>query len=499
MLNTIFKYPNKDDRKTLLIDHRESKFGNQFFKPCLILLTSITVIPLMVMIVFQWSLLDDEQNQANAPPVTTTNAQWSRGCIRTEDLENTDIFFQLVNNTEWRFKNTTTLMKSNMPPLLNCQDIFSMTDSMRFLTAGWTKLVYQATLAKRKVAIKMVNFEGQMMKNCKAELQSDQHCRQKIAKKFIKEIVALSQFKHPNIIELIGYCIPSDPSSENSIDKLAIVSELGEPLNLFILLQMNWEERLKILYSILKLLEYFSQQPVGGVVLNDLRAQQFVICDKNLKLVDVDDVGLEEPTCHSQSDCNERLKKAGIENYNQIVQCIEGICQNSNDLTNIFNTAKHFLFLLQFGVPQALQDQISHLKESFQKQNMPSNLLRQFAQKLVHNYSTGQYFKANSSSRAEFKRYKNADLPTLFDYPCHDSTTQNSCVLSVANLHEAQSLCTAQTVCKAIVWTNQKTWTGRHVVLFKKNFTQPTYNPNTITFLKVDDNTQSFSDDTSQL
>ncbi|KAL1236389.1 Protein kinase domain-containing protein, cytoplasmic [Trichinella pseudospiralis] len=493
MLNKFFK----DDKKTLLINnHRERKFGNQFYKPCLILLTPITVIPLMVT-VLQWSLFDEQQNQEKNAPATTTNAQWSRGCIKTEDLEDTDLFFQLVNNTEWRFKNTTLMQSNSNMPLLNCQDIFSITDSMKFLTAGWTKLVYQATLANRKVAIKLVNFEGQMMKNCKAELQSDQHCRQKIAKKFIKEIVALSQFKHPNIIELIGYCIPSNPSAEDSIGKLAIVSELGEPLNLFVLLQMNWEERLKILYSILKLLEYFSKQPVGAVVLNDLRAQQFVMCDKNLKLVDVDDVGLEEPTCHLQSDCNERLRKAGMENYNQIVQCIEGICHNSNDLTNIFNTAKHFLFLLQFGVPQALQDQISHLKESFQKQKMPSKLLRQFAQKLVHNYSTGQYFKANSST-AKFKRYKSADLPTLFDYPCHDSTTQNSCVLSVVNLQEAQSLCTAQTVCKAIVWTNQKTWTGRHLVLFKKNFTQPTYNPNTITFLKMD-NTQSFSENTSQL
>ncbi|CDW55104.1 PIP49 C domain containing protein [Trichuris trichiura] len=463
--------------------HRVSRFtfGESLTKPCAIL-TPVAVIPLLMIILelFLGPTLYRAGHQQTA---------FLRRSMTTDDLESTSMFFQLESGMQWRFRPNVRGFNASKP-LLDCEQISRRLRSMAFLTDGWMKTVYHAHLGNRSVAVKLVNANGEMMRRCLAQsgpAESLQHkCRETVGRKFVKEIVALNQFRHSSIIELIGYCIPMYPSDEGGFQSLAVVSELGEPMNLVQLLQLSWESRLKLFLSLVRLLDFLANHPAGPIVLNDFRAQQFVVVNGEFKLVDFDDIGLEEPSCQSQADCDGHLTRIGIGNATMSVRCIHGSCNGFNDAANIYKTVKHFLFLLQHGVPPSLQQQVDNLMTSFRTLSLPSSSLKRLTNDLVENYATGQYF--NKRMRIEssgFVKYLHADLPSLHDYPCRDSYTQTGCVISVANLHEAKYLCSIQVGCLAIVWTGQQSWTGRKVVHFKSNFTNAVYSPETAVYVKL--------------
>lgn len=68
--------------------------------------------------------------------------------------------------------------------------------------------------------------------------------------------------------------------------------------------------------------------------MNDMRRQQFVVVSGELKLVDVDDIGIEEPKCHIDQDCATymmNLNSNNIKTNNTStlpnLECKHGYCQ----------------------------------------------------------------------------------------------------------------------------------------------------------------------------
>ena len=60
---------------------------------------------------------------------------------------------------------------------------------------------------------------------------------------------------------------------------------------------------LQISYDLTKLIHFMSHSPHGSIVMNDFRHQQFVLVKGQLKLSDIDDIGIGEPQCNSLNDC----------------------------------------------------------------------------------------------------------------------------------------------------------------------------------------------------
>jgi len=260
-------------------------------------------------------------------------------------------------------------------------------------------------------------------------------------------------------------------------------------VNLIRLLQMSWEDRLRIVLAIARLTDYLSRHPSGSLVMNDMRRQQFVIsADGDLKLVDVDDVGLEEPSCNTDHDCREYLTQILGEESNVSLACKNKMCSGANELRNIYNAARHFTtFLLPYGVPYQLQPQVDQLVDAFQHQSLPAYQLKQSAENLVRQYASGSYLRENETDTAtqSFVAWPDSDLPGQFDYSCESSLTQIGCSLSVASLTEARQLCAAQPTCRAFVWMNDKTWTGRTVVHFKNDVRTPSRRANATLYVKL--------------
>lgn len=65
--------------------------------------------------------------------------------------------------------------------------------------------------------------------------------------------------------------------------------------------------------------------------MNDMRRQQFVVsADGDLKLVDVDDVGLEEPSCTSDEDCRKYVSQIVGEETNASLTCVKKVCSGKS-------------------------------------------------------------------------------------------------------------------------------------------------------------------------
>lgn len=376
---------------------------------------------------------------------------------------------------------------------LNCRTVDQI-QQREFLSAGWTKAVYSGSFRGKPVAVKTVNTNGHDMEVCSAAGASVNDCYRKSAGKILKEIVLLRELVHDNMLKVLGYCIPNwNPSGDEEGEEaaaairgrgVAMVTELGEPMDIIRLLQMSWEDRLRICLGIARLLFHLAHSPLGSLVMNDFRRQQFVLVNGELKLSDVDDLGWEEPACNASRECT-----VHIPGVNLSLECVGGSCRGYNEKQNIVKAGRHFTtFLLPHGAPTSLRPLIDQIVAAYNTVAWDSQQIVNRTEKLVQLYTSGQYLQRKEAGgrvkSKEYRRFASSDLPGAYDYRCHLSLSGNGCTLSVFDVREAQDICNLDSNCTAFVLTHHRTWTGRTLVHFKSNFSTPTWDPTTVLYIK---------------
>lgn len=191
--------------------------------------------------------------------------------------------------------------KEDTDPHMNC-DLLDGLLYEKFVANGWTKIVYSAKVDSQSIAIKTVNLKGKDVTDC-AKTNSVLVCHNKAAEKLVREISLLKQLKHATIIQLKHYC--SKTAGETPCMKYAVIAtEIGEPLTNLKLLQMTWNQRRQIILDLATLVNYAQQSPIGVLALPDLRRPQFVLVNGHMKLTDLDDIIVGEPSCVTNDDCS---------------------------------------------------------------------------------------------------------------------------------------------------------------------------------------------------
>ncbi|XP_069695560.1 extracellular tyrosine-protein kinase PKDCC-like isoform X2 [Periplaneta americana] len=154
-----------------------------------------------------------------------------------------------------------------------------------------------------------------------------------------------------------------------------MVTELGDPLDTVRLLQLSWEDRLRLALGIAQILHHLAHSPLGSLSMNDFRRQQFVLVGGTLKLSDVDDLGVGEPACETDADCvtGNGLLPVSDENNNvsdtnttEGLACIDSRCIGHNEQLNIWHAGQHFIRLfLPLSAPASLEPHIQELLDAY--------------------------------------------------------------------------------------------------------------------------------------
>lgn len=367
--------------------------------------------------------------------------------------------FQKVND-EWRLVprlNSTVHINKE----LNCSTLHQIHD-LKFIAAGWTKSAYKVTLDNMMISMKVINVHGHDMSSCMLEENRYRYeCFLIAASKLLREISVLRTISHPNVIKILGYCVPVEPEMENPLNTIAIFQEYGEPINVIKMLQLSWEDRLRISLGLSRLLKHLASfdEPIA---LNDFRRQQFVVVDGELKLIDVDDVGLQEPKCNNTPCC------FTITNKTMCVPCTDAICQGYNEKMNILKTGGHFIrHILPHGAPSNLKSMTLKITSAFEFAYWNSDNILKEMENLATSFKSGWYRSNSTEILTGFKAYKQKDLSSDFDYRCQLTAFGYGCMISVIDAEEAAEICVTDIECKAFVITDITTWTGRRIALFK--------------------------------
>lgn len=388
--------------------------------------------------------------------------------------------------------------------LLGCDSLSSLAN-IQFVATGWTKSAYRAVLKNgQSVAVKTVNAQGHDVAECLKQFKTEEtdralpECYMLASAKILREIYLLSKLDHQNVIKMVGYCVPHKKFSEKQ-NTVAIITELGEPFDVIRLLQMSWEDRLRLTLDLARLVQYFSSYVEGPLRISDFRRQQFVFVDGHLRLSDVDDVTLGDISCQSDKDCVLDLlvsnRSANSDAKVVSVPCDSGICRGLSEKSNTVQAGRHFVnFILAHGVPAGLEADAQEIARAFTTASWNSSYILKRTEDVVRLYSLGLYrlkdsnaTTLNLSETSNYKRLVNRDLPGVFDYRCRQSLSgQQGCSHSVSDAEEAATICSSSPQCKAFVFTNDTTWTGRRIAHFKSNFSNSTIKDGSVLYLKND-------------
>lgn len=164
---------------------------------------------------------------------------------------------------------------------LNCSGFEAA--EYEIFASGWSKLVH--VLSPDSV-LKCPNLNGKTLQNCfhtnfgKSDWEI--RCRLELLKGFVNEVKLLLKLRSSsNVIKILSYCIPRHPLED--MRKVNIVTEKGIPLDTLSLLQMPAQRRHDLFTA---MLDFFTRYP--ALRFDDLRRQQLVLVDDQVKIVDFD-------------------------------------------------------------------------------------------------------------------------------------------------------------------------------------------------------------------
>ncbi|XP_016380411.1 extracellular tyrosine-protein kinase PKDCC-like [Sinocyclocheilus rhinocerous] len=364
--------------------------------------------------------------------------------------------------------------------VLGCSSIDNVTN-VQYLGSGYTKAVYKATLnSSFSVALKSVDFGGHDMENCVKKYGSSTDCYKLASFKIVKEMTLMERLQHPNILKLYGSCYQDNNDIK---DTVTAITELGSPLEMIQLLQTPWEERFRICLSLMRLLHYLAHSPLGSVTLLDFRPRQFVLVGGVLKVTDLDDASVEETPCSpsSPSDC---LMEFPARNFT--LPCHKGRCEGINEKRNLYNAYRFFFtYLLPHSAPSALRPLLVKIVNSTGELIWGTDETLVHLEKVLDIYRNGHYLKNNTQThKAEYKHVSEASIAAE-NYRCWPSYQHDACLLSVFSVDEAIDVCESHAQCRAFVMTNQSTWTGHQLALFKTGAASMTTAPGKLSYIRL--------------
>ncbi|XP_042866617.1 extracellular tyrosine-protein kinase PKDCC-like isoform X2 [Penaeus japonicus] len=347
----------------------------------------------------------------------------------------------------------------NSGRLLTCKEIYTIRN-LTVIGSGWTKTVYRGLYGNSWLALKTVHSSGHDMASCQEETSI---CYHRCASKIIKETALLRELRHPNVLKVLGECLPSEDYSPGppAVGVVAVITELGHPVDMIEILQMDFESRLKIAYDVVSILQHLAHSPLGSLLMKDFRRQQFVIVGDTLKLSDVDDIVLGDPKCISDKDCILEAKS---------VPCDAGTCKGYNSLSNAIQAGQHFMrLLIPYGSPKALENTSSDIVNRLLSGNLYSEEVYAEIHRLVRNYSSGSYLK--KAEKDIIKEYVTYPGETISDgdFSCQKIASWG-CIQSVSSPAEGAWLCSQIPNCVAFILIDQWSWTGRQIAVFKASY-----------------------------
>ncbi|KAI4872251.1 hypothetical protein NFI96_034403 [Prochilodus magdalenae] len=348
---------------------------------------------------------------------------------------------------------------------IGCSELSGMA-VVDFLGAGYTKTVLKVVLQQGSaVALKSVNEQGTDMRSCLEDFRDPQGCQELVSFKLQKEIILLQRLQHPNIVKLRGQCQDS-----NLVGGIVAVLEQGTPVQMIQLLQSPWEERFRVCLGLVRLLHYLSRSPLGSVALLDFQPRQFVMVSGELKLTDLDDASVSEPSCRTDSDC---LLQFPLRNFT--LPCsASGVCEGLNEMRNLYNAYRYFfIYLLPHQAPTTLKLLVDRIMNTTGELKDSVNETLEAFEEVLQVYKSGLHLQnVLPSIIKEYAVVKGMRTAGNMDYRCWPSYEQQACVLSVHNASEAAHICSSHPQCTSFSLSDQKTWTGRLLASFRSGFSQ---------------------------
>jgi len=190
----------------------------------------------------------------------------------------------------------------------NCSNTAHITVK-RKLGHGVTKHVYLGFYKGERVAVKMVTRGVMDVTSClkeksltyvMASLRERERCYVMPNMKLMKEILLLEQISHPNLVQMLGYCVRSEETEATSLAEHGVVAVYEYAESFYVATLSDWTTRLRLetALSLADLLDYLEHSPLGSLRISDFKAAHFLMTSsKEIKLTDLDDVNSLEPIC----------------------------------------------------------------------------------------------------------------------------------------------------------------------------------------------------------
>lgn len=315
------------------------------------------------------------------------------------------------------------------------------------------------------------------MRLCMEDFQDSQGCLELVSFKLRKEIVLLKRLQHHNIVELKGQCQDS-----TLFGGITAVLEQGMPLQMIQLLQSPWEERFRVCLGLVQLLQYLSHSPLGSVALLDFQPRQFVMVSGELKLTDLDDASIQEPSCQEDSDC---LLQFPLRNFT--LRCSPSrICEGLNEMRNLYNAYRYFFtYLLPHQAPPLLKPLIHQIMNSTGDLKQSINETLVAFEEVLHMYKSGLHLEnLPPSVTRDYAVLKGMRSVANMEYRCWPSYKQQGCVLSVHSAREAALICSSHPQCTSFSLSSEKTWTGRLLASFRSGFSHLVPDVNSAVYMR---------------
>ncbi|XP_038059402.1 extracellular tyrosine-protein kinase PKDCC-like [Patiria miniata] len=253
---------------------------------------------------------------------------------------------------------------------LDCQAIDRIQITQQ-IARGYSKVVQEGKLGDKHYAVKSTSYDVKNVKDCVlgGMYKKKEDCFILGTYQVLKEAMMLKQLQHPNIVRLLGLCVRSENSSPIIHERgVTVVEELGAPVLLRDLTEMDFRAKIEICLDLARLLQYLVDSPMGSVAITDWRDEQFVFVAGTLKIADVDGLNSKEPSCNKEMKCLINDMPSGL-------RCAKNMeCPGTNAKTNLLHARHHFLEpMLGTGIPVEYLAKASALLTDLQKDKLDAD------------------------------------------------------------------------------------------------------------------------------